>query len=88
MSAPALEGALRCAPESSVRRAMSQVRDAASDPVTGSLALSPRQAARSLGVSPQTLYNLLNAGRIRSVKVGRRRLIPVAELARFLQEAE
>jgi excisionase family DNA binding protein len=50
------------------------------------LAVSPRGAARYLGVGHDLVYTLVYQGRLRSVKVGRRRLIAVAELRRFLQE--
>lgn len=50
------------------------------------LALSPRRAAECLGVGHDAVYQLLNEGRLRSVKLGRRRLIPVSELERFLSE--
>lgn len=48
------------------------------------LAVSPRHAARYLGVGHDAIYQLLNQGRIRSVRLGRRRLIPMSELQRFL----
>jgi excisionase family DNA binding protein len=48
------------------------------------LAVSPRHAARYLGVGHDAIYQLLNQGRLRSVKLGRRRLIPMSELRRFL----
>ena len=38
--------------------------------------LSIEQAARALGIGRTALYSEIGAGRIRSVKVGRRRLIP------------
>ena len=44
------------------------------------LALSPAQAARALSLSRPSLYGLLNSGQLRSVRVGSRRLIPVAPL--------
>ena len=54
------------------------------------LALRPREAAASIGISPRTLDRLIAEGRIRSVKLGpsaaSARLIPVAELQRFLAE--
>lgn len=50
------------------------------------LAVSPRKAALYLDVGHDAIYALLHAGRIKSVKLGRRRLIPVSELERFLQE--
>jgi excisionase family DNA binding protein len=48
------------------------------------LAVSPRHAARYLGVGHDAIYQLLNQGRLRSVRLGRRRLIPMSELQRFL----
>jgi excisionase family DNA binding protein len=48
------------------------------------IAVSPREAARMLGLSHVSLYALLNAGEIRSVKAGGRRLIAVSELRRFV----
>ncbi len=50
------------------------------------LAVSPREAARYLDVGHDAIYRLLGEGRLRSVKLGRRRLIPVVELERFLAE--
>ncbi len=50
------------------------------------LAVSPRAAAQQLGVGHDAIYTLLYQGRIRSVKLGRRRLIPVSELERFLAD--
>ena len=50
------------------------------------LAVSPRKAAQYLDVGHDAIYTLLNQGRIRSVKLGRRRLIPVVELERFLAD--
>jgi len=43
-------------------------------------------ACHALSVSRSTLYELLSAGRIRSVHLGTRRLIPVSELDRFAKE--
>lgn len=48
------------------------------------IAVSPREAARLLSVSVPTFYELLNSGRIPSVKVGARRLISVAALHEFM----
>jgi len=50
------------------------------------LAVSPRKAAQYLDVGHDAIYTLLNQGRIKSVKLGRRRLIPVVELERFLAD--
>ncbi|WP_038362196.1 helix-turn-helix domain-containing protein [Bosea sp. 117] len=41
-------------------------------------------AAKILGVGRSTLYSLLDEGKLRSVYIGRRRLVPDAELKAFL----
>jgi excisionase family DNA binding protein len=38
--------------------------------------LSIEQAARTLGIGRTALYSEIGAGRIRTIKVGRRRLVP------------
>ncbi len=59
---------------------------AALDSVLVPLAVSPRKAAQYLDVGHDAIYQLLNQGRLRSVKLGRRRLIPMTELQRFLSD--
>jgi excisionase family DNA binding protein len=48
--------------------------------------VSVDEAALMLGVGRSTMYELLETGRVRSVKVGSRRLIPVTALNDFLAE--
>ena len=48
--------------------------------------LSVEQSARYLGVGRTQVFVLLREGRLRSVKVGRRRLIPRSELDRYITE--
>jgi len=43
--------------------------------------LSIEQAARALGIGRTALYSEIGAGRIRSVKVGRRRLVPSSAIS-------
>lgn len=43
-----------------------------------------REAARLLGVSPGTIDNLRNAGKLPSLKLMSRRLFDVADLRRFI----
>jgi excisionase family DNA binding protein len=43
--------------------------------------LSIDQAARALGIGRTALYSEIGAGRIRSVKVGRRRLVPSSAIS-------
>ena len=44
------------------------------------IAFSVDEAAESLGVSANTVWNLIRDGALRRVKVGRRTLIPVTSL--------
>jgi excisionase family DNA binding protein len=48
---------------------------------------TPDTFAQTLGVGRTTVYALIREGRIRSFKVGRRRLIHTEEMDRFLAEA-
>lgn len=48
------------------------------------LAYSPAEAAEAIGISRAKLYELLEAGELRSVKIGRRRLIRAADLESLL----
>jgi excisionase family DNA binding protein len=52
--------------------------------VTDKLLLSVRDAARRLGVGRDHCYRLVREGRLRSIAIGGRRLIPVTELAAFV----
>lgn len=53
--------------------------------MTEPLLLSIRDAARRLGVGRDHAYMLVREGRLRSIAVGSRRLVPVAELAEFVR---
>jgi excisionase family DNA binding protein len=46
------------------------------------------EAAEQTGLGRSTLYELMRSGRLGSVKVGSRRLIPAAELQRFVESLE
>jgi excisionase family DNA binding protein len=52
------------------------------------LTLSVGEAAGRLGVSKATLWSLVHRGGIRSILLGRRRLIPVGALDQWIGEAE
>lgn len=58
------------------------------DAPTQPLAYSPADAATALGMSRAKLYELLAAGQIPVVKIGRRTLIRRDTLDRFLAERE
>lgn len=51
-------------------------------------ATSPRGAAALLGVSHTVLYRELAAGRLKSFKLGRRRLISHRAIAEFIDQRE
>ena len=50
------------------------------------LAYKPSEVCEALGLSLPVVYELINSGHIRSLRVGRRILVPVDALAEFLGE--
>mgnify|MGYP001155198368 CR=1 FL=1 len=50
------------------------------------LLLTAQEAAQSLGVSRTKIYDLMRSGRLRSVKIGGSRRIPVDALAELVDE--
>ena len=50
--------------------------------------MSVDEPATMLGVGRSTIYELLETGRVRSVKVGTRRLVPIAALDDFLAQTD
>jgi excisionase family DNA binding protein len=50
-------------------------------------ALSVEEAARAVGISRATLYRLVAQRRLATVKIGSRRLVPVAALDSLLEKA-
>jgi len=48
------------------------------------LAVRVEEAAEILGIGRSMLFLLLKEGRLKSVKIGKRRLIPLLELEAFL----
>ncbi|MFI7025241.1 helix-turn-helix domain-containing protein [Micromonospora sp. NPDC049900] len=48
----------------------------------------PAEAAALLGVCRDTVYVLMRSGRLRSIKAGRARLIPLAAIDEFLSADE
>lgn len=51
---------------------------------TPKMAYSIEETCVALGITKPTLYMLIADARLRTVKAGTRRLIPVAEIERFL----
>jgi excisionase family DNA binding protein len=52
------------------------------------LAYSVRETARLLSISPRHIYNLIDRGTIRSVRLGCRKLVPRIEIERILDQAD
>jgi excisionase family DNA binding protein len=50
------------------------------------LLVSVREAAEMLGVSIRTAAKLVDSGELRSLKIGRRRLVPVAAVHELIAE--
>jgi excisionase family DNA binding protein len=69
-----------------LRRRMGEIAPRA-EPVSEiqPLLVSVRRAAPKIGVGRDTAYQLVREGRLRSVRIGRRILIPVAECAAFVE---
>jgi excisionase family DNA binding protein len=49
------------------------------------LALSVQEAAELVGISRRQIYEEMSRGRLRSIKVGRRRLVPHEDLKHWLR---
>ena len=50
------------------------------------MSVRPAEAAQMLGVSRDTVYVLMRSGRLKSVVLGRARLIPVTALEELLSQ--
>lgn len=46
------------------------------------------ESAHLLGISPRGVYRLIEAGELRTVTLGRRRLVPAQELDRLVRPQE
>jgi excisionase family DNA binding protein len=46
--------------------------------------LSVKQALSALGIGRTLLYELIEVGSLKSVKIGRRRLVPFSEIEAFI----
>ncbi|MFK7945449.1 MAG: helix-turn-helix domain-containing protein [Paracoccaceae bacterium] len=49
------------------------------------IAVSPSEAARLIGIGRTTLYSALASGALKSAKIGKRRLIPIAAINEWLE---
>ena len=55
-------------------------------PTDSPLLLTMQEAQRRLGLSMYTLKCEVYAGRLRSIKIGKRRLIPVVALSEYIED--
>lgn len=62
--------------------------DSSMPPVLGLFLLRPEQAAEVLSIGRTAVFELIRSGRLRSVKVGGLRRIPVNALADFVRQLE
>jgi excisionase family DNA binding protein len=56
--------------------------------VADRLAVSPAEAARLAGVGRTTIYKTIRSGDLRSLKIGKRRLILIASIREWLETAQ
>jgi excisionase family DNA binding protein len=63
-----------------------EVTEIVERPSYSPLAFAVEKAARLLGVGRSTMLALLSSGRVRSVRVGGRRLVQIKALGQFLEE--
>lgn len=52
------------------------------------LLLTTTEAAERLGIGRSTLYDLIRSNRLRTVKIGKRRLVPVDALVETIRAFE
>ena len=78
------EAAVREAVQALASALLAAVRADEAGPTGPDRLLSVDEAARHLGIGRSALYGELAAGRLRSLKVGRRRLVPSGALVEFV----
>lgn len=62
--------------------------EAATSPQAPDRLLSVPEAAAAMGVRRSLIYAEMGAGRLRSIKVGRRRVIPASAISDYLEAAQ
>jgi excisionase family DNA binding protein len=68
------------------RNTESQNHNKPVEPLVPALALTVEDAAKALAIGRTSLFYLLRDGRLRSVKIGSRTVIPVRAIEDFLAE--
>jgi excisionase family DNA binding protein len=51
------------------------------------LAFNPDRAAEMIGLGRTKTYEVIRTGELRSIKVGRRRLVPLSAITEFLSQS-
>jgi excisionase family DNA binding protein len=81
------EAAIRAATEALAEAILAAVRaEAAPHAAEPGQLLSIDRAAALAGVGRTTIYAAIGAGRLRSIKVGRRRLVPASAIAELAED--
>jgi len=84
---PEAEGQVRAAVAALAEALIAALRAEAAQATAGpDRLLSIDQAAEALGIGRSRLYDELAAGRLRSVKLGRRRLVPSSAIEVYITE--
>lgn len=78
------EGAIRAAVDELVASLLAAVIEAAQVSDAPERLLDIESASAMLSIGRSRLYHEIGAGRLRSIKVGRRRLIPAGAIADFI----
>jgi len=81
---PDHEGAIRAAVDELVGALLAAVTEAAPVGNAPDRLLDIESASAVLGIGRSRLYDEIGAGRLRSIKVGRRRLVPSGAVADFI----
>ena len=85
---PTHEAAVRAATEALVAAILAAVKaEAATTADAPDRLYGIPEAAAVLGIGRSAIYDELAAGRLRSVKVGRRRLIPAGAIGQYIEQA-
>lgn len=81
------EAAIRAAVDALAAALLAAVADAAPAADAPDRLLSVAEAADALGVGCSRLYDEISSGRLRSIRVGRRRLIPAGAIREYVERA-
>lgn len=85
---PGHEVAIRDAVDELVAALLAAVIEAASVSGGPDRLLDIESASAMLGIGRSRLYSEIGAGRLRSIKVGRRRLVPTGAIADFIASSD